>query len=546
MVELLRKSSKTKIAVGVFATICLLTFALSCTLPIYVDETNWQLIKGRLFVDDYQTTRISPALCVEGAMAAWPWFMVPFRAVDSIPYIAMNSPLYLRTVGAVYLIFLVIVLMSFCVRYLSSTIRPLVIVLLISSFLSLGTLPFLLMMNRPEQGLLLLVGTLFFLPLITSEERDLKSSVFASGLIAFLSLCLFTTHPKGVFFMPIALASAWYLVKPWPIRAVVLATILVFGALSAFHWQARLACPNLPAIQAILDQHSLSIAILSDPRKAARIFYMSALKGFGVFAYVKSILFQHNYMSDWLPSSDSIGAIGWLVDCGIFVVFGALGATFLLLFAKLLRNAWSSRSVGRQLAMICMLLISLSALAVIQVVKNAYEATLVVPLWGLLLLIASRGQQGIWFERQLKFTVITLVSLSTVSQLNLWRVFGPNASWRAGGYIPGQVESVSTFNYSHLRQKINSTAMLCGIGREHALRRLVLDELTYFSFSDSYQPVVGSNLTGTWGGSFDLPNYLKKVQSSGAVAACKWFPSGIEDLLRKNDEFCCLPSNGPR
>jgi hypothetical protein len=214
----------------------------------------------------------------------------------------------------------------------------------------------------------------------------------------------------------------------------------------------------------------------------------------------------------------------------------------------LVHDAWARKTVSQQAVVIFSLLLSLSGLAMIQVVKNAYESTLVVPLCGVILLIAIKGRGGTRFQQHFKAVATVLVAVSLASQLNLWRSFGLSAlsAWAEGGYLADEGASISPFNYSRVNGEILATAKLCNIDRSRPLRHLVVDGLTYPAFSETYQPMLLISVSGSFRrGIRDLAKFLTERHSSGVIVGCRSFPADLLGVAQKHGDFCCAPSFVP-
>jgi hypothetical protein len=139
-----------------------------------------------------------------------------------------------------------------------------------------------------------------------------------------------------------------------------------------------MACPDSAITQAILDGHSLSLSAISKSGTAVQELLKNAAKGFGLVAYVKSVLFQSSYMANWLPPGSAFGWRALFVNALIIVsLLSIVGIITQFLYSALLGR---QEGVRDQAIVVNAALVSLGALAVVQIIKNAYEATLVVPL----------------------------------------------------------------------------------------------------------------------------------------------------------------------
>ena len=173
---------------------------LLLVFPIYSDELLWKLIDSRLLLDSGKLLYLFPE-CAKGISLDPPISWYPLQLIDAALYSDMTNPQVLRywAIG----IFFAIVL--YCAWFVRFSLRPAIgyaaSVGAVLAPLSLGVLPFLLVMNRPEQGLLLVMICGCSIPAIL-EKRKLTPCRFGQRQ-RFSSSCAGSPRartPKAYFF----------------------------------------------------------------------------------------------------------------------------------------------------------------------------------------------------------------------------------------------------------------------------------------------------------------------------------------------------------
>ena len=519
-------------------------------MPIYVDEVIWLMMRSRFLLDGGRTILFAYPSCADVVAAPPPWFFIPFRAAHAWLYAGLDTPLRIRLTGVGMAVAVFGVLLYLLRRMLPAPVATWRLAAIMAAFANLGVLPFLLALDRPEPQLLAAAGLLLLLPLARngSAPRAAWRSPMAAGVALAVSAAMLSMHPKALFFLPLMAVAAWYLVADRRWAVVTLGLLLMLTWASYGDWQVRMACPNDDHMRAIMEQHSLSPALLADPVAFLGALVRNQMGGYHPLSYFSAILFQQRYMSDWLPPGQWLG---WWSRIANGLLIGVIGGLSLMFGVAMIRRAglaWRRLTLERELCLLLALLASLACLTVFQVIKNAYEASLVVPLFGLAVMVAVQRDLGpLWTRlRRSGGTVVMVVSL--VSQATLWTVFVPQAvaGWTSGGYLSAQSESVSAFAYASVAPRVLATARHCGIEAKSSAVHLVVDPLTYPALAQTREPTLIGYLTGGYGqGIHDLEGLLANLGSAGAVVGCHLLPPDLRGRAVQHGEFCCLPAFTP-
>jgi len=230
---------------------------LQLAFPIYSDELEWNLINSRMMIDSGKLLYLFLP-CARGFLLDVPISWYPARLMDVALYADMTNPQILRYWAM--LIFWAIILYSawFARRTVCPHVGVLKVIGAVLAPLALAVLPFQLVMNRPEQGLVVAILLGCTTPVLLEGRRI--NTVQAWGLAAFYVLLSWTvaaTHIKGLLFLPALLAAGFIAIRRW-LPSIVFAAAATFGVLETLNlWSKRTDCPESSFLVEVF--HSLSI-----------------------------------------------------------------------------------------------------------------------------------------------------------------------------------------------------------------------------------------------------------------------------------------------
>lgn len=529
-----------------------LVLILAFLMPVYTDELLWKLLLGRYQADGNHELALTLIPSCRFYAKDVPWPLLPFRLFNQVLYGAIPGPLNIRLFG------LVLELSWFWLtwRLIVSVVRPALgswtAATGVLAFAMLGVLPLLLAFGRPEQ--ILLIGmTICFIPLlkpVTGPQPPLRASALHAVLICLMAGFLLTTHPRANFALPLIAAFCQRVLRrPW-LTIATLAVILSFDIVAYGDWAARWNCPGDPTIAERF--RSLNIAANHSPADLEN-YLRALLHSFGNPSswFLADIVQRPSYTANMIPPFKGfgwllIGSLLWAWLCYIFLI----GTAALII-------AWQTRwrEVETRMSLIGLAAIWLffAASLIARIDKNDYEAELLLPLvgmgsfgavwvaWPSLLRIFGGPAIG----RIARFGFVVTVSLAVVSQTGLLINYAPYiySSWTKPGYPKNQRFSVGNFGYAELRSQILAAAEKCGIELRRHPRHLVVDELTYFSFQQTYQPFFMTELDEHGWSSHhpDPTDTLRYFRSDGMIVGCQWIPTVYKSRATANGKFCCLP-----
>lgn len=531
---------------GLFGVI----LALSFLVPIYTDEITIKITRVQVLFDAFKLTSLFPQCGAEFALSV-PLIWAPGVLIDRLIYGNVTAPIFVRIVGVLMLVTWLGMLAWFMRRNVKAEISSLHLIAGLISLVSLGVLPFLLVLNRSEQVLFVGITFISILPSIVVQNQPKSNWVWAILAVMFcLAISyMFSSHPKTFFFIPLMIVSALHLSVDS--RRVWIGVILLggLGAIcyeSLTFWNRRMYCPDAPFLDAILKSHSLSVGLLlTSPMD----FFHAGLDNLiHSKDYLKNIVFQTRYQSDWLPFSMELklDKFTMLINVCVRVIYVVCFGYFVVLLAKRLHSDWLERKLIAQTTISAALLFGIVSTSFFMISKNFYESSLILPLVFLLFVLLLPALYAGNPPRKLHsflFSLILMVSIA--SQVNLLRKFTSYLAFPlfGNGQITEQGLSVSSSGYAQVREKVVNVAAQCGIKVGDLNSHLVIDDSTYFPFNDAYRPFHALFVTGFWGkdiGDNNFFQFLKENKSAGVIASCDHLPSGIRKFTKEQGGFCCI------
>lgn len=523
------------------ASFCLLlmTLAVGVLVPVYTDEVAWRFQLSRYLVDG-GVDRATGETCGANTWAQPATFMLPVRWFSSSVTRLMLGPLSVRLTGVALAIVAMFGIRTLIRRNALDVRRRAHIELTVFGLLGLGVLPFLLVWSRPEQPILLalLACLLLALPVRSDAVAPPRNEAFVRVVaIVMIAMIALSYHLKGLFYLPVfVMAVALTGGRRWRIRRWAIVVLICAAVLAYRYWATRFACPDDPILAEKLGRENAAVMLLRGGFMDVLWSLPRVLGHMLPKGYIRPIVPGTDYMSQWLPRSQvaplPLALWGWgtaIVWWGAFALAGVL----------LVRAARDRARDGHRFLLGLVVLGCVTAWAGLQINKNAYESALYLPMAAMAIVflwIAVPRDAG-W----LGGVAVTIAILSAASQVALIASYAAPlwAAGQAGGYIADQPYSLSAFSYP--RTQILAAAAKCGIVPHPALRRVLIDDLTYFAFADSRLPLHRSGVLSQWAGSTGDPMiWLHRHASPGAVLACAAMPRGMRAKAIASGSICCV------
>jgi hypothetical protein len=522
-------------------------------LPVYTDEIGWRL-QGRAAFDGVD--KMFSELCGPNSVARPPFWMMPVRWYSALFNGLFPSPLFVRLSGILYALVWSGMLLTLVRRAARDKSDEIALSTLAFGFLSLGTMPLLLVWSRPEQPIMLaFTGAILIALAGRHPERSATSGAAAWGrslFILLLALVALSYHVKAVATMPlflacIALASEGKrAVVPRAVAAVMLAGA---AAWAAHYWIDRLACPGDPVVRATTLSNTGAALATATSWSQFQPLLGSALDNVSVLLFPGLPAPRADPMSDWLPA-------GRITEQASFAWFLAMVAVWsAALFASVHRllhagvRGWRDRRIDGRAAIAATLFATVLGWSATGVVI-VYEANFTVPMLvlGVMLALSIRDapETGTRPRRLTMAAAGALGLLGIASVAAIFAMYGPSlaAAAHERGYIKRQPFSMSSFGYAGVERDVLAAARLCGIGDPANKRRLLVDDVTYFPFMQSYMPDHRYGLFAPMVKTRDKLGYLRGIGSEGIIASCGVLPPEFRERAKRHGQFCCLAPPG--
>jgi hypothetical protein len=544
-----------RIALLAVMILALVSFGLAALLPVYTDEIFWKMIQGRLGYDGFEVrSGTMVPTCGPDAFTSPP-LMLPFRFLDTLMYQWISEPLTIRLVGIGFFVVWLVGTWLFLQRLVPPFADRWTIAGTLVAFVTLGAMPFFMVISRPEQPLLIGITVLL---LICMGERPpprrspSREAISASALVIGCAMLL-ATHQRALLALPLMVFAALKLLYRRAVTGVVIFVILFFAVVAYKDWTIRWACPGDASASSLFEMVSIGSAAASGHLhhyigQLVKLLIYQPTK----FFYLSELGFLSPHMSSIIPDYpwDWVGIPLNLAVATFLAVISACGfAAFLIVCIQTLRRGCVSVQIFALASVWALLFASLFARAS----RSDYEETLIEPLLCLVSVLSiwvAQDQIRRWLgavcSRRINRSAFNIVILLSIgSQVALITGYSRYAvtSWVTPGYAKGQRWSVVNFGYDQLRPQIMETAAKCGINPNHA-HHLVVDELTYFALRQAHQPFLMTYLDENfWGwGISDVQALLRGEQSAGMIIGCQWVPSALRSEVTVNTPFCCIPA----
>ena len=530
----------------------LFTLALlsSVFVPIYSDEVALILLKARIFNENGTLVSLLPQ-CKSSFVSPLPLTWYPAAVFFGIIYSHLNLiGLRLAGVGGALLWMGGITFWSF--KKAPSKSERLHLVAGLVALTSFGVMPFILILARFEQVMILCLTYFCLVPLYFGFRR--LPSFIARGVV-FSSFLLVTSifyfsHPKALFFTPLILASAICTVSCLNRKCLLFLTlaILLTAYQSYNHAKLLSQCEEAPIVRNVLA-FTLEPSLLI---KQPLIFFERSFRNLEsapskIFHHVT---FQKFYQSDWLPPAKETSG-DWLAEKlsalskAIYINWFPL-LVFLLSF-KIFKEI-KAKDISAPTILAAALSLSLVGHAAFYNSGswNFYTPGLMIPLLIVLVLLIWPEILGSSFSKN--FFHFILAGLLIFASLNIGALL-TNITPRLikqyksrAASIPDQWLSVPPFYFEERKTIIRTLAARCGIQGDGA-SRLVIDHETYFAFEQLRQPLhilyiseagFGGDIRGS-----EILSFLNKMGSSGIITRCTYIPPALRNSIQKMGGYCC-------
>lgn len=518
-------------------------------VPVYSDEIVNKFYSARFFLDNGEKITLFPQ-CTNtlGNMTSWVFY--PAAITFSSIY-ADLEPLGIRISGIILGFSWVTLLAYWCRKeFALNWINQYAFLL---AFLSLGVIPYLWVLSRPEQFMILSILILTVLALHPVKNQKITSLLIYSTILILLLSSFFYVHPKSLFYTPFILLATWLASSNLPFPARIALISYVVALVTQTYQDAGLFsnCDTAPMTKQLLVSGTLQPSIfLQEP-----LTFLSAFIN-NLIHFPERILnhtiFSSFFQSGWLPPlTYEVPFLKALNNVIYFVLLIFIMATYLLVpiysIFLLIR-----RKITPAILLSLLLVFGSILNAGFYNNQNFYD--------GLLYFASSIIILGIFIKdlhdkrilelRMLGVALKTLLfTASTASLVSLMYMIAPNlinsAKYERINLLE-QPLSTPLFGVDKYISKIRSVGNQCGIPTSDSAY-IVIDNLTYFAYYKNSTPLnllyIGSGFFAPELKGKNLYDLLKKLNSPGIIASCNHFPSYFHQTMHKDGQFCCIKIN---
>ncbi|WP_033046181.1 MULTISPECIES: hypothetical protein [Pseudomonas] len=516
-------------------------------LPIYSDEVVTKFRIARLFLEEGNAVTLYPQ-CTATAGRAVVWIFYPAAMSLSAVY-GHLGPLGLRVSGIVLALIWFGLLAYWCLRQAHDSGAGLQRFAGLVAVASLGVLPFLWVMSRPEHLLILAILVLCLSALFLKEGKSPRAQAAIGVGLAFLLSLFFYAHPKSLFYMPFALAAVWSATATYHkvVRYGLLLFVLALCVQVFLYFSALGACQDAPQIQQLLATNTLLPGMLF----SAPFEFISAAYN-NLISFPERMLphlnFNATYQSGWLPPmTDSFGALPYLNLTIEYALYAFIVATHILSILVFLLQV-----LRRRITVPVVLALLLTGANVINAffynIQNFYAGVQFVPVSIIIAALLMHTRRAAKLNNASVLAAYSLLLILATASLVTLSVFVTpglvgNAAFTQSS-LPGQPLSIPVFGVQPHLESITKLGTSCNIPTQSA-ENVVVDHMTYFAYLRDKQPIHVLYVSEIgYGG--DLSNgkllpFLKGLNSPGLITRCEWVPYPFREAQEKDDKgYCCV------
>jgi len=272
---------------------------------------------------------------------------------------------------------------------------------------------------------------------------------------------------------------------------------------------------------------------------------LKVLGNYKLHNYVERAAPAIDPMSSWLPinrvSKDEMD--GW--RGGMTIIWGVALAFAIISFIGGSIAMLREKVVPPEPVIALMLLGAVSIWCVSQIDRNAYEASYVLPLLMLSIILAlSSPHRWTPVRKYLGAVALAVGPLTLLSIVLVAQLYGPILLYdaRQRNFLPYHPWSVPVFGYHDSYRDIMAAARQCHMPYPKDAQNLLIDDVTYFAFMQSRLPdhelaVMAPQFRGSIK---DPIAYLKAHNSSGIIMRCRKILPELREKAQRSGDFCCI------
>ncbi|WP_156905335.1 hypothetical protein [Chitinibacter tainanensis] len=537
------------VVVGLFC--CALI--LGVLVPIYSDEIAVHLSHARFFFDGFVITGLFPQ-CGDATWLRTPrWFEYPAILLYPLFYPSGNA-LHLRIAGIVWALVTIYIFWFLCGKFAATLKSRVGLFAFAISICALGPLPYVLVLARSEQVLLLCIVVIslvaLFFPICPNDTR---ARVLAKwGFWVSLLSVFYFAHPKSIFFTPLIFVALYFFSRSiqWWLRLISFLLLSAVTAIFVFDAKNVIQCSAAPGAAKALSSNVANYPVWGVDFFAC-IGQVSNNIQVSIVKIASRLFFEPVYQSFWLPaqinsSQSSVMASNLNSYIHVFIL-SALCLIVLLVVAISMRQLVSKKILDRHLLALSLLLSLCAHLVVYNPSAwHFYTPGLIIPVFVLAFLLIApdlfyfyRGRVQLLYMMAVPFYILALLSLFTLLQTTIPYLM--KAAREGEVIIHNQLLSTPNFLSKSSAVDLETLVQQCGIPSVGA-SRLAVDGTAYGFMQNLHQPIY-MLYVGPIGFGMDIKDlrqFLISKKSDGVLSRCDYLsPALIQRSLQSNG-MCCL------
>jgi hypothetical protein len=378
-----------------------LLLSLLIRLPVYPDEEQWLYINSRQFVD--HTMQYLFPVCQLGFEASQPILWLPIRALEWILYSHLGLINHIRIAGIVQAIIFLFVYRTFLKNFARNYKFAKVLAIVT---LTTGLIPFLLILNRPEQQLILLFFCALNACLSFTTTKHVRMKILLAVAIAFLVASMPAVHPKGLLFSLATVVFFLFMTRKSGVAFTlpVTAIALISSLNSTQVWSKRTNCKESEFLDSIFRTITLNPTELH-----MGTIRMVAGNVIRTPKYLLNSLYQYEYQSNWLVQQGRIPLLAIVIANIAFLTVVSFIIIKIFLHFRDLHKRHVKWQVQEWISALFITMFII--LTVLQRTKNFYDSYLPIILLGSAGLIVLNQLQP-WDEKRRRKVLYSIVIMS--------------------------------------------------------------------------------------------------------------------------------------
>ncbi len=408
---------------------------------------------------------------------------------------------------------------------------------------NIGVVPFSLVTNRPEAGILLLLIIsimLFEIPV----KNKIQSMWIALGFFVCVSL-LFYSHAKTFLLIPFLCIIAHRLFSHFKNTYIYIALWILF-VLMAFKnyvsWTNTFTlCPDSPIISTIFSSFNVNLQnIFYAPKQFLLEIYTNLLT---YQIDIDRISFQPTTEINYLPP---IKVGPRIVQLNTLIYWNYLAIFFLLITANsfsYLRDLLKRKIITTNLLSLTLLICTFISL-LINNTKHWYDAGYIWVLLSLAALIYFSEQIPYLLKRGINYFFYFFTGYFLIVAIASVWILIHNYELPLRGGFAGPSIPLANYHYKKLKKQFDQLASECNIDVNNS-KNLILDDYTYYHFQKSKYPLSYTYLFYGPDQKF-LATFWNKFQIDGIIIRAAPIPEKVRKYSVQIDGVLCVPKKNIR